>query len=55
MKYSKPTFEKIELETKDIVSASATESGEGSITVNHITITGPKDEFFASFGDLVRG
>ena len=50
MKYTKPELEIIELETNDIMTASG---GEGSITVNNTTITGPKDEFFAFFEDLV--
>lgn len=49
MKYIKPTLEIFELETNDIMSTSG---GEGSITVNGTTITGPKDQFSVNFGDL---
>jgi hypothetical protein len=50
MKYIKPELEIVELETNDIMTASG---GEGSITVNGTTISGPKDDFSAFFGDLV--
>ena len=50
MKYIKPTLEIHELETSDIMLTSG---GEGSITVDGVTITGPKDDFSVSFGDLL--
>ena len=49
MKYIKPTLEIYELEANDIMSTSG---GEGSITVDDVTITGPKDQFSVNFGDL---
>jgi len=50
MKYTKPIIEIFVLETSDIVAASA---GQGSMTVGDITITGPQDEFYADFSDLL--
>ena len=49
MKYIKPTIEVIELEISDVIAASGQ---EGSITVDDVTITGPKDQFSVNFGDL---
>ena len=49
MKYTQPMLEKIELETNDIVLAS----GEGTMTVGDITITGKEDEFSLDFSDLL--
>ena len=50
MKYIKPTIEVIELEISDVIAASGQED---SITVDDVTITGPKDQFFANFSDLL--
>ena len=50
MKYIKPTLEIFELEASDIMSTSG---GEGSITVDDVTITGPKDSFSQYFDDLL--
>ncbi|MBQ4107970.1 MAG: hypothetical protein IJC80_01070 [Clostridia bacterium] len=50
MKYIKPTLEIVELEASDIMSTSG---GEGSITVDDVTITGPKDSFSQYFDDLL--
>ncbi len=50
MKYIKPTLEIVELETADIMTTSG---GEGSITVDDVTITGPKDQFSVFFDDLI--
>ena len=49
MKYIKPTIEVIELEISDVIAASGQ---EGSITVDDVTITGPKNQFSVNFGDL---
>ena len=49
MKYIKPTLEIIELEISDVIAASGQ---EGSITVDDVTITGPKNQFSVNFGDL---
>ena len=49
MKYIKPTLEIFELEIKDVIAASGQ---EGSITVDDVTITGPKNQFSVNFGDL---
>ena len=49
MKYTKPMLEIFELETNDIITAS----GEGSMTVDNVTISGPQDEFYADFSELV--
>ena len=49
MKYIKPTLEIFELEISDVIAASGQ---EGSITVDNVTITGPKDQFSVNFGDL---
>ena len=49
MKYIKPTFELVELEVTDVIAASGE---QGSITVDDVTITGPKDQFSVNFGDL---
>jgi hypothetical protein len=51
MKYVKPTIEIFILESEDILSTSDTT--EGSITADNITITGKKEEFFANFSDLL--
>ena len=50
MKYIKPTFELVELEVTDVIAASGE---QGSITVDDITITGPKDSFSQYFDDLL--
>lgn len=49
MKYTQPMLEKIELETNDIVLAS----GEGTMTVGDITITGREEEFAFDYSTLV--
>ena len=49
MKYIKPTLEIFELEISDVIAASGQ---EGSITVDDVTITGPKNQFSVNFGDL---
>ena len=50
MKYTKPQLGMLELETSDVILTS----GEGTMTVGDITITGPKHEFSSDFGDLLR-
>jgi lipopolysaccharide export system protein LptC len=50
MKYTKPMLEIFELETNDVIATS----NQGSMTVDNVTITGPKDEFYADFSDLVE-
>lgn len=50
MKYTKPIFEIIEIETNDVITASM---GTGEITANGVTIKGPKDEFYANFSELL--
>ena len=49
MKYVKPTLEIFELEISDVIAASGE---QGSITVDDVTITGPKNQFSINFGDL---
>ena len=49
MKYTKPMLEIFELETNDVIATS----NQGSMTVDNVTITGPKDELSADFNDLV--
>ena len=49
MKYTKPMLEIFEFETNDVIATS----NQGSMTVDNVTITGPKDEFYADFSDLV--
>ncbi|MBO4982973.1 MAG: hypothetical protein J6D23_02855 [Clostridia bacterium] len=50
MKYTKPQLEIFQLETNDIIASS----GEATISVGDITITGPKDEFAFDFSDLLH-
>ena len=51
MKYTKPQLEIFELETNDVVASS----GYDTMTVGDVTISGPKDEFYADFNDLLGG
>ena len=50
MKYIKPQLEKYDIETSDIILTS----GEGSMTVGDVTVTGQKDEFSFDFGDISK-
>ena len=50
MKYTKPTAEIFVVEAKDIITTSGE---QGSITVDNVTITGPKEEFYANFIELL--
>lgn len=54
MKYVKPSYEKTELEAKDIITSSAIEdNGEGTITVGETTISGKEGTFAGWFENLL--
>jgi hypothetical protein len=52
MRYEKPSIEITEFETQDVVTASLTSNGQGSITSGDRTIEGEEGTFSALFGDL---
>ena len=50
MKYVEPKYEKLEILTDDIMSASG--EAQETITDGDLTISGKKDEFSFNFSDL---
>ncbi len=53
MRYETPSIEISELDTIDVITASVTSNGQGSITSGDRTIEGEEGTFSALFGDLL--
>lgn len=51
-KYIAPSYESMEAESKDIVTASITDNGESSYTYGGNTIAGNKGTFSSLFNDI---
>lgn len=52
MKYETPSYELVQIKSEDVITASVTDKGKGSITVGDTTIEGEEGTFSALFGEL---
>ncbi len=51
-KYIAPSYENMEAESKDIITASITDNGEASYTYGGNTVKGQKGTFSGLFSDI---